>query len=578
MAGIGNGTIFGNSFKLQPSAASDIALASLTSSDIAFLNYVGNPNGAVTANPAALCFDYTVGTVYVKASGTGNTGWVLLSTASTDLHSARFIVSPGGEADGANYTTIGAAITAAVAKGGNQSIFIQPGTYTENPTLAAGINLVAFNCDANGTITGGTPNVIINGTCTATFAGTACLSGICLQTNSAHALTVSGSNATNVILSQVFLNALNNEAVLLSSTGGSQIYYNQCNGNLGATGFGYFTQSGAGSDQWFIGGFFENIGGSVTPSILSGSSAGLTMYNVDFFNSITSSSSSSTAIQECYFSMGNSTLTIGGTGVNTLFHSSISSGSSVGLSIGVGAACYVDFLDVNSSNTHAISGAGILELGVVVFTGSSSNINTTTVTALPISLGTIQQGTWQGSNVALNKGGTNASLTASNGGIFYSTATAGAILSGTATAGQILQSGSSTTPTWSTATYPATAGSSGNVLTSNGTNFVSQAPVESVTNYTNVNHAASPYTVLSTDSYISVDCSGGAVTLKFPNSPTANQVWIVKDRTGNASTNNISLTTVGGSVTFDGVTTYAMAVNYGSVQILANATPTYEIF
>lgn len=57
--------------------------------------------------------------------------------------------------------------------------------------------------------------------------------------------------------------------------------------------------------------------------------------------------------------------------------------------------------------------------------------------------------------VPLSLGGTNANLTASNGGIFYSTATAGAILSGTATASQVLLSGSSTTPSWSTATYPS---------------------------------------------------------------------------------------------------------------------------
>lgn len=58
--------------------------------------------------------------------------------------------------------------------------------------------------------------------------------------------------------------------------------------------------------------------------------------------------------------------------------------------------------------------------------------------------------------IPLSSGGTNAALTASNGGIFYSTASAGAILSGTATANQMLLSGSSTTPAWSTATHPAT--------------------------------------------------------------------------------------------------------------------------
>ncbi len=58
--------------------------------------------------------------------------------------------------------------------------------------------------------------------------------------------------------------------------------------------------------------------------------------------------------------------------------------------------------------------------------------------------------------ISLANGGTSASLTASNGGIFYSTATAGAILAGTATAGQMLRSGATAAPTWSTATWPAT--------------------------------------------------------------------------------------------------------------------------
>lgn len=58
--------------------------------------------------------------------------------------------------------------------------------------------------------------------------------------------------------------------------------------------------------------------------------------------------------------------------------------------------------------------------------------------------------------VTLAEGGTSAVLTASDGGIFYSTATAGAILAGTATLNQVLLSGSSTAPAWSTAIYPST--------------------------------------------------------------------------------------------------------------------------
>ncbi len=78
---------------------------------------------------------------------------------------------------------------------------------------------------------------------------------------------------------------------------------------------------------------------------------------------------------------------------------------------------------------------------------------------------------WTG-QLGLTRGGTAASLTASNGGIVYSTAAALAILSGTATANRIVMSGSSAAPSWSTATYPATTtvsqllySSSANVIT-----------------------------------------------------------------------------------------------------------------
>jgi hypothetical protein len=97
-------------------------------------------------------------------------------------------------------------------------------------------------------------------------------------------------------------------------------------------------------------------------------------------------------------------------------------------------------------------------------------------------------------------------------------------------------------------------------------------------NYTNVNAAASPYTVLSTDDYLSVDTSSGPVTLLFPNAPTARQTWTVKDRTGNAATNNITLTTPGGSVTFDGQTSYKINTSFEALDLIANSTPKYEIY
>lgn len=77
---------------------------------------------------------------------------------------------------------------------------------------------------------------------------------------------------------------------------------------------------------------------------------------------------------------------------------------------------------------------------------------------------------WTG-QLSLTRGGTNANLAASNGGIVYSTSSALAILAGTATANQVLLSGASTTPTWSTATYP-TITTINQILYSSATNTV----------------------------------------------------------------------------------------------------------
>lgn len=83
---------------------------------------------------------------------------------------------------------------------------------------------------------------------------------------------------------------------------------------------------------------------------------------------------------------------------------------------------------------------------------------------------------WSG-QLGLTRGGTAASLTASDGGIVYSTSSALAVLSGTATANKMLLSGSSTTPTWSTSTIPTSAGATANkVLLSDGTNYVLSTP------------------------------------------------------------------------------------------------------
>lgn len=93
--------------------------------------------------------------------------------------------------------------------------------------------------------------------------------------------------------------------------------------------------------------------------------------------------------------------------------------------------------------------------------------------------------------------------------------------------------------------------------------------------YTNV--AATPYVVLTTDEFISVDSSGGAITVELPNAATLGRAFIIKDRTGSAGANAITVTTVGGVVNIDAAPTFVMNTAYQSVQVIGNGT-TYEIY
>lgn len=144
-------------------------------------------------------------------------------------------------------------------------------------------------------------------------------------------------------------------------------------------------------------------------------------------------------------------------------------------------ACYFDGSVNRSSYTGGRSFLVTVNSAYSIYSASSGTAGSPisfgpasfSISSSGISLSTITTGTWNGSVIGLSYGGSNAALTASNGGIVYSTASAMAILAGTATAGQILRSGSSAAPSWSTATYPSTT-TINRILYSSATNTISE--------------------------------------------------------------------------------------------------------
>ena len=90
---------------------------------------------------------------------------------------------------------------------------------------------------------------------------------------------------------------------------------------------------------------------------------------------------------------------------------------------------------------------------------------------------------------------------------------------------------------------------------------------------------ATDYVVLTTDCYIGVTSTAAprTVTLPVGAPPATNQIFIIKDESGAAATNNITVTTTGGARLIDGAATYVMNTNYGSIQVIYDGT-NYFVF
>lgn len=95
-------------------------------------------------------------------------------------------------------------------------------------------------------------------------------------------------------------------------------------------------------------------------------------------------------------------------------------------------------LSLVTGDTYQINGVDVL---------SATTLGSAVVNSSLTSVGTIATGTWNATDIALGAGGTNASLTAVNGGVVYSTATAMAITAA-GTAGQALVSNGAAAPTF----------------------------------------------------------------------------------------------------------------------------------
>ncbi|MDE1970947.1 MAG: hypothetical protein KGI50_05225 [Patescibacteria group bacterium] len=114
------------------------------------------------------------------------------------------------------------------------------------------------------------------------------------------------------------------------------------------------------------------------------------------------------------------------------------------------------------------------------------------------------------------------------------------------------------------------AGTTGEILVSTGYTTAPSFKTlgQGVYAITQITNASSPYTVLSTDDIVECDSTGGTITVDLPNAPTTGKSFVIKDYKGSASTHNVTITTVGGTVTIDGSTSVVESTNYFFAQVV----------
>ena len=109
-----------------------------------------------------------------------------------------------------------------------------------------------------------------------------------------------------------------------------------------------------------------------------------------------------------------------------------------------------------------------------------------------------------------------------------------------------------------TAGYVFTSGGAGNAPTWSAIAVAPTAPTTS---------AAGNYTVLTTDKVIlKTGITGGGDTVTMPAAPTTGQIFIIKDASGTATTNNITVDTSGAPL-IDGSATLIINGNYNAVTL-----------
>lgn len=293
-------------------------------------------------------------------------------TGSQNFGVADLIVDASGLQRGATHTTIAGALADASA---NDTIFIRPGVYDEDIEITlGGIGISAISGNEYGGL------VIIRGKITLNHTGTNTYSNIRFETDSDYCLEDTGSATGTDVFRNCYISMDDNDAINVNNANRS-LTFRGCSFNMAYAAGVLFTLTSINTCTLN----FCRSFGNATYGISTMAAGGFSIRNC-FMARFGLSISGSTSLR-----INNSTLdhddqnvscvVLAGTSSAILKNSTFMSGSAQAITIGAGCTVTADMIDVDSSNSPAVGGAGTIQYAAIGLVGSNTAVTVTTETA-----------------------------------------------------------------------------------------------------------------------------------------------------------------------------------------------------
>lgn len=272
-------------------------------------------------------------------SVTNGPGTITIGTSASGFPISPYVVGPVGQA---GYQTVQAGINAAHAAGGG-TVYVQPGTYTENLTLYTGVDLWGAVGIAD------TATCLIIGVHTPPSSGTQTIRNIFLQ-SATHIYSSAVAGTAALILIDCAINVTNGFTFNCPNWTASGSFSAFDIGEIGSTNDGWVNNTGGAVV------FMTNVTMGAGSSNIMLSSGSCELYNCVVKCPVNFVTGSSVLVDGGTLFQNSVTLSNNSTG--TINNSSISSGTAAALTMSSSASWTISSCSITSSNNPAIAGAG----------------------------------------------------------------------------------------------------------------------------------------------------------------------------------------------------------------------------